>query len=444
MLPLTPLEPAQRLNRDCACATLQPERLRVALESASVSSAGVGESGASGQLGVMGWLAETRPHLFAATPVFLSASVAVRINQAVAAIEQAAALPGWTAQALARAADSARIDHGPAGVFMGYDFHLADDGPRLIEINTNAGGALLNVVLARAHDPCCGEWPVLVAAPKSDSPWAQAPEQDFLAMFRAEWAAQRGNAPLQRIAIVDDAPETQYLAPEFTLFRELFRQAGYDSHVVDAAVLRHHDGRLWCGDDAIDLVYNRLTDFALDEARHAALRTACDAGDVVVTPHPRVHALFADKRNLATLSDDAQLAAWGLDAAAREVIAAVVPATQEVTPENADALWAERRQLFFKPFAGYAGKAAYRGEKITKKVWEDIRSGGFVAQALVPPAQRRVGSSGALKYDIRAYAYRGRVLLFAARLYEGQTTNFRTEGGGFAPVIVLPDGVRPA
>src|SRR5258705_419647 len=33
---------------------------------------------------------------------------------------------------------------GNRGVFMGYDFHLTQDGPRLIEINTNAGGALLN------------------------------------------------------------------------------------------------------------------------------------------------------------------------------------------------------------------------------------------------------------------------------------------------------------
>jgi hypothetical protein len=41
----------------------------------------------------------------------------------------------------------------------------------------------------------------------------------------------------------------------------------------------------------------------------------------------------------------------------------------------------------------------------------------------------------ALKLDIRNYIYNGRVQLLAARLYEGQTTNFRTPGGGFAPVF---------
>ena len=34
---------------------------------------------------------------------------------------------------------------------------------------------------------------------------------------------------------------------------------------------------------------------------------------------------------------------------------------------------------------------------------------------------------------------RGSLQLFAARLYQGQTTNFRTPGGGFAPVYQAPD-----
>jgi hypothetical protein len=41
-----------------------------------------------------------------------------------------------------------------------------------------------------------------------------------------------------------------------------------------------------------------------------------------------------------------------------------------------------------------------------------------------------------LKVDIRCYAYAGEVQLVAARLWQGQTTNFRTPGGGFARVLV--------
>jgi hypothetical protein len=41
-----------------------------------------------------------------------------------------------------------------------------------------------------------------------------------------------------------------------------------------------------------------------------------------------------------------------------------------------------------------------------------------------------------MKADFRCYVYAGRIQLLAARLYQGQTTNFRTPGGGFAPVFV--------
>jgi hypothetical protein len=66
--------------------------------------------------------------------------------------------------------------------------------------------------------------------------------------------------------------------------------------------------------------------------------------------------------------------------------------------------------------------------------------GDYIAQALVPPAQRGMlldQQTTELKMDIRAYAYQGKLQLLAARLYQGQTTNFRTAGGGFAPVFVV-------
>lgn len=44
-----------------------------------------------------------------------------------------------------------------------------------------------------------------------------------------------------------------------------------------------------------------------------------------------------------------------------------------------------------------------------------------------------------LKFDLRSYGYDGPVQWTAARVYQGQTTNFRTPGGGFAPVYSLAD-----
>ena len=72
--------------------------------------------------------------------------------------------------------------------------------------------------------------------------------------------------------------------------------------------------------------------------------------------------------------------------------------------------------------------------------WREILAGDFVAQALVPPGTREIEINGVpteLKFDLRAYTYNGQIQLLAARLYAGQTTNFRTPGGGFAPVVVL-------
>jgi hypothetical protein len=69
---------------------------------------------------------------------------------------------------------------------------------------------------------------------------------------------------------------------------------------------------------------------------------------------------------------------------------------------------------------------------------DSIRS-SYVAQQLVTPSERGIlvdGIEAALKMDIRAYVYDGEIQLLAARLYQGQTTNFRTQGGGFAPVFI--------
>jgi hypothetical protein len=420
---------AETLNLGCLCRTLNPERLRQQLETDPSLQ------------GMLAGLATTHPHLFSETAVFLDPAIRATLGQAIAAIEGVIALPAYQQAALASAPEIASLNFGPAGVFMAYDFHLGADGPRLIEINTNAGGALLNAALARAHRDCCEPMQGLMDA-ASD---LTRLDDTFVAMFRTEWQAQRGAQPLRSVLITDDAPESQYLAPEFALARQLLLAHGITAAVGDARELQWKDGALWHpalpAGLAVDLVYNRLTDFSLAEPAHEALRSAYVAGAAVVTPHPRAHALYADKRNLIALGDDALLASWGVSAQDRRLLQAVVPHTELVTADHADDLWARRHQLFFKPVAGYGAKAAYRGDKLTKSVWAHITAGGFIAQALVPPSERLVDVDGVatrLKLDLRAYTYRGQVQLLAARTYTGQTTNFRTAGGGFSPVVVLP------
>jgi hypothetical protein len=316
---------------------------------------------------------------------------------------------------------------------MGYDFHLGGDGPRLIEVNTNAGGAFLNALLARAQRACCA----VMEPPPSATGYSF--EDAVFRMFQDEWRRQRGTGTPHRIAIVDDSPEEQYLYPEFVLARQVLTGRGVDALIADACGLRYDGGRLSSDGHNIDLVYNRVTDFALNQPEHKALRDAYRDGTVVVTPNPHNHALLADKRNLSLLSDQALLESWGVEPRLRAQLSAV-PRTVLVTPDSAEALWQARKNLFFKPSGGHGGKAVYRGDKLTRGVWAKISQGGYVAQTLVRPSERMVrvdDAPQARKMDVRLYTYDGRVLLVAARLYQGQTTNFQTPGGGFSPVFVI-------
>jgi hypothetical protein len=420
-------EVAERLNRGCQCVSLDHERLRAELERDPRDGA------------LLAMIAATRPHLFADSVAFLPDRHRARMADIVAAVERVVALPAWQDRVLAAAPAAARVASAAAGVFLGFDFHLGPAGPQLIEINTNAGGGLLNVALARAQRACCAELAPLEAAVATGAPGE--PEAAFLEMFRTEWRAMRGETPWRTVAIVDRDPQGQYLLPEFLLFQRLFERAGLAAYVCDPTELRFADGRLWLGDIAIDLVYNRLTDFAFEEAESAALAAAWADQATVITPHPRAHALYADKRNLVLLGDAAALAAMGVDGPTRAVLAAGVPPTRRVRPQDAEALWDARRTLFFKPAAGFGSRAAYRGDKLTRRVFEAILGGDYIAQRLVAPSGRHLSVGGVateLKMDVRCYAYGGRVQLIAARLYRGQTTNFRTLGGGFAAVVALP------
>ena len=408
----------ETLNSDCFCVSLDPAALKSALEADPATR------------GVHKLIEERCPNLFAALPVFVSREHVEGMADVARAVETVVTLPAYR-EALAWVPEIARFDPGARGAFMGYDFHIGTEGPRLIEINTNAGGAMLNAVLGRAQRACCREIEHLVNGPIP----ASGLEQAFMEMFAAEWRSSGRDGLPARIAIVDDEPERQFLYPEFLLFARVFRRFGIDAVVRAPEDLVFEGQKLRDALGPIDLVYNRLTDFSLAAPAHAAIRTAYLEGAAVVTPNPRAHALYADKRNLSLLTDADRLRSWGVDPSVLETLLHGVARTELVTDTAAERLWAERRRLFFKPALGYGSKAAYRGDKLTKRVWGEILAGNYVAQDLVLPSERRIARESSMKLDVRNYVYAGKVQLLAARLYQGQTTNMRTAGGGFAPVL---------
>jgi hypothetical protein len=425
--PTSPHDVAERLNRECLCVSLDQAQLRRQLDLVW-KQAGLYES-----------ISRTRPHLFAPTTVYTTAAQVARMREIVEAVETVVANGAYREHVLARApAAVARHTPGAHGVFLGFDFHLDAEAPKLIEINTNAGGAMLNVVLRAAQQACCHDAQRLAI----DATPTDTIEQTFLDMFAAEWRASRGEASLNTVAIVDTHPREQYLHPEFLLFARLFERRGWKAVIADPAELTLRAGRLWHGDTAVDLIYNRLTDFYLEAPEHAHLREAYLANSVVLTPHPHQYALYADKRNLAAFTDAARLRAWGVAEPVISTLLAGIPPVRVVDPTQEHALWEQRRRLFFKPAVGYGSRAAYRGDKLTRRVFAEILKGKYVAQEIAPPSERQVRVAGqpvALKLDMRCFVYRGAVQLISARLYQGQTTNFRTPGGGFAPVFTVRD-----
>jgi hypothetical protein len=375
---------------------------------------------------------------YARTTIALDAGHFARIRRAVAALFRIAHSESY--RALVGAGLDPLLTHEPGnfGVMMGYDFHMAEAGPRLIEVNTNAGGALLNLYLAAAQQACCAE---VIEFFGGNTSFADI-EDELIEMFKDEWQLQRPNETLLTVAIVDDEPAKQFLYPEFLLFQSLFERHGIRAIIADPKEFAIQEDALWVGEQKVDLVYNRLTDFYLQTADSACLLEAYRQGLAVFTPSPYLYALYADKRNLTLLSDRNRLESFGVDEATIGTLAQFVPATVVVTQENADQLWKERKQLFFKPAIGYGSRGAYRGAKLTRRVWKNIVSSDYIAQALVPPSERQLiidGEERSLKLDVRCVTYDSKIQLLSARLYQGQTTNLRTEGGGLATVFATPE-----
>lgn len=153
--------PAAQLNNDCFCTTLNREQLDRILRADDINQD----------------VLATHPQLFSNTTVFISPTQLQQMRDIIHAVAQVVSLPAYAQDVLARAPAIARYNPGTSGVFMGYDFHLSEQGPQIIEINTNAGGAFLNAALVSAQTECCRAAGTLLPLLKNQL------DQEFIAMF---------------------------------------------------------------------------------------------------------------------------------------------------------------------------------------------------------------------------------------------------------------------
>ncbi|OSM06909.1 hypothetical protein [Magnetofaba australis] len=328
---------------------------------------------------------------------------------------------------------TAQFDPGHFSVMMGFDFHITDDGPRLIEVNTNAGGGLFAYQTTRPY--VTGADFVGQYAPPTHH------QKQLLDAFLTEWglfARHNGvERPLRRLVIMDDNPTGQYLYPEMRAFERFFNHWDVAATVCAPEELEMDESGVRLNGEAVDFVYNRHCDFYFDTPAMAGLKAAYLAGRVCVSPNPRMYGMLADKRRLVGLSDPHWLMEIGLGEARARRLAELIPQVRALDSFTPEAFWEERKQWVLKPAASHGSRGVVLGTALRRNRFAETDPAETLVQRLAPPSQVQCDETAKpLKADFRLFAYQDRLLGAAARLYRGQVTNFKDPDSGYAAVTI--------
>lgn len=374
---------------------------------------------------------QTLPPYFSAAPHFLSQKHLGAIQEFITTYEAQLKNPAVAQYFLSDYPAGFSRSRIEQGIFNSYDFHISPAGPRLIEINSNAGGAMLSLLASENIRRCCDSMDEYL--PKAGGKFER---EKLLQMFRDEFHLRFPERELRRVAIIDESPEAQFFYKEFQLTREFLESHSIEAVIAGPDELSIANDRALVKGQPVDFIYNRMTDFYFESPQAPALREIFIRGLATVSPNPMVHALYARKSNLVAFWQDEFITQMGMDQETSRLLRSVIPRTVFVTPGNLDELWQGRKGWFFKPVNGFGSKGVYRGDKLTKRVWEHIAGGGYIAQVYIEPTERKISATDKFKYDLRVYTYGAEILGIAARYYQGQATNFRTAGGGLATVLI--------
>ena len=341
-------------------------------------------------------------------------------------LERLSREPRYRSRVCPELPETARRDPGYASLMMGYDFHLSDAGPRLIEVNTNAGGGYF-AWLSEQRNPEHGR-----------RPWSHRYPARLIDSFTREWQAFSGpDQELQQLVILDEDPPNQPLYREMTGYRDWFAAAGISTRIADIADLQISEDGVYSEGQRVDLVYNRHCDFFLETPALQPLRTAYLAGSVCLSPNPFAYGLLADKRRMILWSDPGRLAELPLTQDEQQLLLKATPHSVLLADSDPDDVWARRKKLVFKPVTRFGGQGVLMGKTVTRKRFATLDPATTLVQEVVPPSRTTDEQGQEFKMDLRLFVYRAQLLGIAARLYRGQLTNLRTEGGGFAAVRLV-------
>lgn len=349
------------------------------------------------------------PNMLSPHKIKLTADIRGQIQIAIEAFEALRQLPAyqkWVEQKF-----GPQVKPGNQGVFMSYDFHVtADNKIKLIEINTNASFLGLGWEMFKLHG---AQWN------------ANFDIHDLKKCFEKEMKLAGIHRPLKKIVITDEKPSEQRMYVEFLLYREIFKSWGCDVAIADIQDRSAFENA--------DFVYNRWTDFYFEDGKSQLLKEIFLQKKAAVSPQPYEYRLLADKENFVEWCKPSFWEEVPEASHLKETILSFLPQTIVLNESNRDEVWTKRKYLFFKPKRAFGSKMTFKGASIAKKAFEELVHGDSIAQELVPAPELNLDGQ-VFKYDLRCYAYQNQFQGCVGRIYQGQVTNLRTEGGGFACV----------
>lgn len=292
-------------------------------------------------------------------------------------------------------------------VCTSYDFHLTPQQElKLIEVNTNAAFLAMGLELYETWN-------------KSTATGFN--KDSLVKMFETE--LEGAQLSKKHLAILDEKPQEQRLFIEFLIYQQLLQKKGWSCEIIDLPDLAQIVEPT--------LIYNRYTDFYLESENSKALKNLYQNNVLQLSPSPWEYFLLADKQRMLD---------WQMQS--DFLVPSSLLKIIDLTTASPEEVWAQRKNLFFKPKNSFGSKQAYKGASLSKKVFEEAIAQGFIAQEFAPASEIEVmqnNQSEKFKFDLRCYAYGSELQCVIARLYQGQTTNLKTIGGGFTVIDWLPN-----
>jgi uncharacterized circularly permuted ATP-grasp superfamily protein len=260
------------------------------------------------------------------------------------------------------------------------------------------------------------------------------------------------------IAIIDlkDLPTVK----EFELFRDYFISEGYPSFICSPDEVEFKNGKLWCGESEIDIIYKRLlvNEYLPIVEKYPAILDAYRAGAVCMVNSFQCK-LIHKKAIFAVLTNEKYEHLFSAEEQAK--IHAHVPWTRkfrdETTINKGEKIdlvqWtrANKSKLVLKPNDDYGGHGIYIGWVSDEKEWDSaielaLKDGDYLVQERVKTSKEEFPMLDGDKIvmseqlvDLDPLLFFGKVGSAFTRLSTTELANV-SSGGGMVPTFILKDG----